>query len=389
MVAVRAKLDESKADIVAEYFRRTQLADQEREHETAAAVRIQSVWRAHVTRRLLSEWHGNGLHIARIYRGHLGRLVAGEAQRARRIHWQRVYFSQCATSIQKWCAHIRLPQLSNLSPSSPAVADTHRGKGGGPWARAGAPFASRTAARCGLRVTTCHRALLPHRFRAYHSRRYKHNYYARKAYIRAVLDKSETLRRENAELLQSQVDDAIAANELKARGEVEALSVKLHHLVSTKTTAGIYNSPMHDGFLPTAFSIPIETHLRNAIKPQLREELQRSLKGKLTNTKPKLSLAAGAVAGAQRDPYVSQTDRRKEEERAAKHAFVGGTFHTSTQQNRNFSAPPQSIMATEPYIDGGTLTLARTANKTSWIASKVRSRAASERDRAVCALGTA
>jgi hypothetical protein len=210
------------------------------------------------------------------------------------------------------------------------------------------------------------------RFRAYHSRRYKHNYYARKAYIKAVLDKSDALRRENAELLQAQVDDAIAANELKARGELEALSVKLHHLVSTKTSAGIYNSPMHDGFLPTAFSIPIESHLRNAIKPLVRHELQRSLKGKLTNTKPQLSLAVGAIAGAQpRDPYVSLTDRRNEEERLGKHAFVGGTFRTAASTNRNFSAPPQSIMATEPYIDGGTLTLARTANKTSWIASKV------------------
>jgi len=265
-------------------------------------VRIQASWRAHITRLLLAEWNGNALHVQRVYRGHVGRVLVSAARRERRIYWQRVYFSHCATSIQKW-------------------------------------------------------------FRAYHSRRYKHNYYARKAYIAAVVGKSDSLRRELEQHLQAQVDEAIATQELKARSEVEALSAKLHHLVSTKTVAGIYNSPMHDGFLPTAFSIPVEQHLRNAIKPQLREDMRRSAKGKLMNTKPQLSLAPS-------EPYVSRDERRREHERASKLGFVAGNFNNSAKASGPFADAQLSIQAGLPYVDGNKLQLTRATNKSSWVSSK-------------------
>lgn len=210
--------------------------------------------------------------------------------------------------------------------------------------------------------------VMNHRFRAYHSRRYKHNYYARKAYIEAVVDKSEQLRKQLEEALHAQVDEAIAAQEQKARAEVQALSAKLHHLVSTKQAPGIYNSPMHDGFLPTAFSIPIEQHLRNAIKPQVREEMRRSSKGKLTNTKPQLSLAAAARAS---DPYISAEEQRRLQERASRSAFVAGDFSTATKHGGIFSETRQSIQAGSPYVDAGKQQLSRTVSKPSWVSSKV------------------
>jgi hypothetical protein len=168
------------------------------------------------------------------------------------------------------------------------------------------------------------------------------------------------------------VDEAVAEQELKARSEVEALSAKLHHLVSTKTVAGIYNSPMHDGYLPTAFAIPIEQHLRNAIKPQIREEMRRSAKGKLTNTKPKLSLTAASLA---REPYRSDDEWRRKEERINKAGFIAGEFHTSTSKQRTIAGTQQSIHAGTPYIDGGVAPLSRSTNKASWISSKVHARA--------------
>lgn len=226
--------------------------------------------------------------------------------------------------------------------------------------------AARRAARTG--------AAPPFRFRAYHSRRYKHNYYARKAYIAAVVGKSDSLRRELEQHLQAQVDEAIATQELKARSEVEALSAKLHHLVSTKTVAGIYNSPMHDGFLPTAFSIPVEQHLRNAIKPQLREDMRRSAKGKLMNTKPQLSLAPS-------EPYVSRDERRREHERASKLGFVAGNFNNSAKASGPFADAQLSIQAGLPYVDGNKLQLTRATNKSSWVSSKARARALRARAR--------
>jgi len=96
------QLAANKEAIITEYLHRTQLADDARERETAATVRIQASWRAHITRLLLAEWNGNALHVQRVYRGHVGRVLVSAARRERRIYWQRVYFSHCATSIQKW-----------------------------------------------------------------------------------------------------------------------------------------------------------------------------------------------------------------------------------------------------------------------------------------------
>jgi len=210
---------------------------------------------------------------------------------------------------------------------------------------------------------------MPHgdRFRGFHSRRYTHNYYARKAYIQAVMDKSETLRHHLEGQLQDQVEATIEERERDARTKVEQLSAKLHHLVSTKTTPGIYNSPMHDGFLPTAFSIPVEEHLRHAIKPELRESMRRSAKGKLTNTKPKLNVR-GNPPGA--EPFVSAEELRLEEDKSSRLGFVAGTFYTSTQQGRTFTQGYASIQAGTPYIDGGTKYLGRTVDKNSWVSSK-------------------
>ena len=59
----------------------------------------------------------------------------------------------------------------------------------------------------------------------------------------------------------------------QARERVNTLSKRLHHLRSTAACAGIYNSAYHVGHHPTAFGVPVEQHLRAAIRPMIKAEL--------------------------------------------------------------------------------------------------------------------
>jgi hypothetical protein len=47
-----------------------------------------------------------------------------------------------------------------------------------------------------------------------------------------------------------------------AQKEFHSVTQNLHHLVSTKVTPGIYNTPYFQDEVPTAFGVPIEDHLR-------------------------------------------------------------------------------------------------------------------------------
>merc|ERR1719221_1463382 len=58
------------------------------------------------------------------------------------------------------------------------------------------------------------------------------------------------------------------------RKEFEDLAGDLHHLVSTKTIAGVYNPPYND-MLPRAFEKPIEQHLRDACRAPMPRSLRR------------------------------------------------------------------------------------------------------------------
>ena len=58
--------------------------------------------------------------------------------------------------------------------------------------------------------------------------------------------------------MDEQVRDRLEQQEMQARERVNTLSMRLHHLRSTSTCAGIYNSAYHVGHHPTAFGVPVE-----------------------------------------------------------------------------------------------------------------------------------
>jgi hypothetical protein len=207
----------------------------------------------------VAEWNAMALVIERCTRGHLGRQQARRLRIERDTKRQRSFFDALATTVQK-------------------------------------------------------------RFRAYHARKYRHNFYARQAYVASVLRKGDMVREDLRSRMDEQVRDALETQEAQARERVNHLSKKLHHLRSTATCAGIYNSAYHVGHHPTAFGVPVEEHLRTAIRPLIKAELahrQRNI-GPLPPLDPIFPHSAGMS-----HEYVEQ--QAKEERWINKTRRIGGT----------------------------------------------------------------
>jgi len=243
------------AEVEAAFFELTQQAEAAREAETAASVRIEKSWRGYKTRVVITSWNVHALVMNRVTRGYLSRQRAARMRIARDTERQRAFFDAHASAIQL-------------------------------------------------------------RFRGFHSRKYVHNFYARKSYVMAVVHKGEAMRRDMQASLEQQAAAEAARVETEGRQKVNELSMRLHHLRSTETCPGMFNSPYHVGFHPTAFGVPIEEHLRTAIKPYLRKtikEAKKSLRpiGSLPPIKPCHSPSPhDAVRVAQRESDLLSKSQR-------------------------------------------------------------------------------
>ncbi|GMH68266.1 hypothetical protein TL16_g04888 [Triparma laevis f. inornata] len=115
--------------------------------------------------------------------------------------------------------------------------------------------------------------ILQRTFRGFYSRRYYHDYSARKAYIQSVVEKGDALRSTLALNLQNQQIDEQERLMKEEEEEFKKVTSNLHHLLSTKTQPGIYNSPYTADNPPTAMGIPVEDHLRVGVKDLLRTRM--------------------------------------------------------------------------------------------------------------------
>ena len=77
-------------------------------------------------------------------------------------------------------------------------------------------------------------------FRGYYSRRFRHDFHARKNYIRNILKKSEELRKSLAEHREIAAREEQDRRMAKAQEEFKNVAQNLHHLLSTKSCPGIY-----------------------------------------------------------------------------------------------------------------------------------------------------
>jgi len=199
--------------LAADFFELTQAADENRARETSAAIKIQCAFRGSVVRARYNAVLRSCGMIQRLIRGRLGRIraAAKEVERARR--WNMLFFDHCAEVIQKF-------------------------------------------------------------FRGAWSRKYLHDFYARRRYLDGVAsrgDRTVTFLKKAQETQHAQQQ---AAEEAQMRKEFDVLCGQLHHLVSTTQIPGVYNPPYSDT-LPKAFEKPVETHLRDSCRVRLPRSLRR------------------------------------------------------------------------------------------------------------------
>jgi hypothetical protein len=101
-----------------------------------------------------------------------------------------------------------------------------------------------------------------------------HNYYGRKAYLEKVEKRGDWTKEYLKRYESNKVVEAKMEEETQMRKEFDNLAGELHHLVSTKSIAGVYNPPYND-MLPRAFEKPIEQHLRDSCRVRLPKSLKR------------------------------------------------------------------------------------------------------------------
>ena len=199
-------------------------------------------------------------------------------------------------------------------------------------------------------------------FRGFYSRKYRQNHAARIAYFKSVSDKNEEVLAMMEEYANEQamvsvlcwllrslrfgcvflflsVDTSFLVQRDAQDSEAEkerafkAYAENLHHLVSTKTTRGVFNPPEDALEPPKMNGVPVEEHIRCVVRDLLRtkgitktgmvKDLHGSRKIPYVGLKNRLSLQASAPYDAAKE----DTTRIKMLHRiltAGKESFVAG-----------------------------------------------------------------
>lgn len=114
-------------------------------------------------------------------------------------------------------------------------------------------------------------------FRGFVLRKYTCDFYARKRYIRSVMEKSEQVRQDvaaQAELTRSQHEAAQRSEQL---AEFRKATASLHHLLSTSAVSGIYRGPLSVDGCKTVFGTHMEDELRSVPIPHRRKHFKKDL----------------------------------------------------------------------------------------------------------------
>jgi hypothetical protein len=112
-------------------------------------------------------------------------------------------------------------------------------------------------------------------FRGYFSRKNVHNFYLRKSYLETIANKGEGVRRELDHHFTVMQKEAQNRQEEARIDEFEKVVGNLHHMLSTASCRGVYNSAYHQPTQATMFGLPVEEHLRNVAKGTLRMTVGR------------------------------------------------------------------------------------------------------------------
>ncbi|KAK2843153.1 hypothetical protein Q7C36_011368 [Tachysurus vachellii] len=170
-------------DLVKEqYFIRNRKAEENRQHEYDAAVKIQRWFRGCQARAYVSYLHQNATVIQKTWRAFSARKYFRKRLKIAYFRMKMNFYNKMAVKIQQT-------------------------------------------------------------WRGYYIRKYVHNYYARKRYLEDLAKKNEQVRRELEELAEQQKRERERIALEKEEQEKYMQAQRLHFLLSTKQRPGVFNSP--------------------------------------------------------------------------------------------------------------------------------------------------
>ncbi|KAI4894122.1 hypothetical protein NFI96_028743, partial [Prochilodus magdalenae] len=221
------------------YFIRNRIAEEHRQRENSAAVKIQSWFRGCQVRAYLSHMHRKATMIQQTWRGF----------KAREHFRQRVktaYFLMKMNFYNKMAVKLEHPHTAPADGAVGVEVEGHQAF----WTCDTKPFIlvlTTVPPHTGsLGVSTKTKAgLIQKRWRGYYVRKYVHNYYARKRYLEALTQKNEQVRRELEELAEHQRKERERVALEREEQEKYIQAQRLHFLLSTKQCPGVFNSPFH------------------------------------------------------------------------------------------------------------------------------------------------
>ena len=190
--------------------------------------------------------------------------------------------------------------------------------------------------------------------RGFYSRKYRANHNNRKAFIANMLTSAESIRNQLAKYAEEQTIQVMETNRNKKREAFYQYAKNLHHLTSTKHIRGVFNPSQEFLEIPTVDDVPVEDHIRGAVKDLLRTrgitkrglvlDCNGSKKVPLKLMKNRLSLQASAPYDAIEKELKSKKLLLKVLTREKGDWFAGGKTNII-----NHNETP--ISTGDPYID--------------------------------------
>lgn len=171
-------------DVIGQIYARQQDAEKFREEEFRAAVRVQSWWRGVRLRSYLAYLNKSATRIQSTYRGHQSRLRFSEIVNEEVSKMKNQYYDEMATKIQA-------------------------------------------------------------RWRGYYTRKYKHNFKARRQYLEAVLQRNAEVRNALAQYVEAQQEEKELEQRLQEEEEKMLQARRYHYLRSTYQINGVFASPWY------------------------------------------------------------------------------------------------------------------------------------------------
>ncbi|XP_060077535.1 spermatogenesis-associated protein 17-like [Ylistrum balloti] len=181
-MAAMVRLHRQTDQIVEESYRRKNEAENQREKEFVAALKIQAWFRGSRTRAYMTHLNNSANTIQKRWRGYLGRRYFRILVKNSVLIMKLNHYNEKATKIQKM-------------------------------------------------------------WRGYYTRKYVFNYYSRKRYLEALQIKNEIVRSELEEYAEQQAQIAHKKLEVEESKKREHEARKYHYLISTEVIPGIFNSP--------------------------------------------------------------------------------------------------------------------------------------------------